>query len=243
MKTRDLVGVGALALLAAGCGGGEDAQQAAQDSAAAAQWAAGETGEPMRGIARITRSGWQFHRCSQPGVMLNLVDSTGTAGFADMASGLEPKVGDSLYMEIRVPAGAAGPDLPVTLVRRIARVTAGGGSCFMPTGEYYWRATGNEPFWSVQIDADRVVLTTPEIPGGLAFQRAPLRWAGDRRVYQGSRRGEGERLIEVRIGRVPCRDTMSGAYFAWTAEVRRKESTQIGCATTGRPEPPDTTRR
>jgi putative lipoprotein len=240
VKTRSIVAIAVLTAIAAACGGGEDAQQAAADSAAA-RWEAADAGEPMRGIVRITRSGWRFHRCSQPGVMMNLVDSTGTAGFADMASGLEPQVGESLYIEIRVPEGATGPDLPVKQVRRLARVTAGGGSCFMPTGEYYWRASGNEPFWSVEVDADQVVLTTPELPGGLAFRRARLRWAGDRRVYQGSRRGEGERLIEVRIGRVPCRDSMSGAYSAWTAEVRRAESTQTGCAWPGRAEPRDTT--
>lgn len=240
MKTRSLVGVAALATLAAGCGGGESAEHLARDSAAAAQWNAADAGEPMRGIAKVTRTGWQFRRCSQPGVLRYLVDSTGTAGFADLASGLEVRTGDSLYMEIRVPPGATGPDLPVILVRRITRVNEG-GSCFGQPGEYFWRVSGHEPEWSVDVNAEHVVLTTPENPGGVSFDRSALRWAEGRRVYHAARRGEGERLIEVRIGRVPCRDTMTGAYSAWTAEVRRQESTRVGCAAPGQTEPPATT--
>jgi uncharacterized membrane protein len=225
--------------LTASCGGGgqKAAWQLAQDSAAAAAWNVAESGDLVHGIMTFRRDGWYFRPCTQePYVQSRLLDSTGGTSFGELSQSFQAKPGDTLFAELRVRKGASGPIVPVTLVRRLTRAMFG-GSCIEPAPAFVWRARGKAPPWNVDVNPERIILTTPENPGGTAFAEVPPRWAGTTRVYQGFNRGQGERLIEVRITRTACRDSTNGAYVAYTAELRRKSSTVLGCATAGVSEP------
>jgi uncharacterized membrane protein len=209
--------------------------QLAQDSATQAAWAAAETGDVLKGILLYRRDGWSFSGCRTPGVSSRLTDSAGVV-LTDVAQGFQPKPGDALFAELRVPPGSAGPDLTVRQVRRLTRVNEGGSCAELPPA-FVFRAFGSEPYWSAEVGPERIVYTTPESPSGIAFDEVAPRWAGAKRVYQGFRRGQGERLIEVRVSREGCRDGVSGAYFAYSAEVRLRSGTRTGCARGGIAEP------
>lgn len=105
-----------------------------------------------------------------------------------------------------------------------------GFGCETDWGNFYYRAYGNEPFWSIVIS-----------PQGIDFSRLDgpkLTWTDVRQ----DRLGEGVRYtgedrhgipIEIIITREPCRDSMSGAFFGFAATVRLRTEELRGCALKG----------
>ncbi|MGM0560958.1 MAG: hypothetical protein ACQETX_07820 [Pseudomonadota bacterium] len=99
--------------------------------------------------------------------------------------------------------------------------------------EFLWKANGNEPFWSAQVDVEearisRLAETTREwrFSNPVAESQGEL-W----RYSLGEADGEPV-LLELR--RNACRDSMSGHYFAYGAVLRIGEEQLTGCARTGR---------
>jgi len=149
-----------------------------------------------------------------------------TAALTDL--GLERS---RLYVEIFARPAGAGLHL-----FRLNRATAEGGCAPRPAAA--WRATGNEPFWSVTVASGGLLtLSRPGEPdvalkaepasasasgAGLAGQT--LRWAGT---------GPDGQLFSLELLPRLCRDTMADAMFGWRAEWRRGNRTDRGCAWQG----------
>ena len=87
-------------------------------------------------------------------------------------------------------------------------------------------AGGNEPFWSVEVDGDALIYSTPEQMPGLVLQAT--REARDGNVvYRGEHDG---REFELELRDQPCQDSMSGWRHDFTARFDWGATTMTGCA-------------
>ncbi len=90
--------------------------------------------------------------------------------------------------------------------------------------------TTNEPFYSVRVEGDLLVLTGVEAPP----RRLPVL---DRDVGPTTRRWRAQGLV-VDVERKPCEDDMSGAPRDFTATLTLGGRTVRGCGFVGTPAPP-----
>jgi putative lipoprotein len=118
----------------------------------------------------------------------------------------------------------------VTLVvKRVLYMAQEGFRCNIELDEFYYRAYGNEPFWAAWVSSAGIVFKTPG--------RDDRVWADlDEKLldkgllYTATGPAGG---IEIRIIDEPCRDSMSGAYFAYSARVTLDSEEFVGCALKG----------
>jgi uncharacterized membrane protein len=103
--------------------------------------------------------------------------------------------------------------------------------CSAPPGAYVVAARGTEPFWAVEVNEDRIVWRQPEEPKEIAFGAPQTEDAEGAVRYVAS--GAGHE-VEVLIDAQPCRDAMSGEFFAYSAKAKLDARELSGCARVGR---------
>jgi uncharacterized membrane protein len=90
-----------------------------------------------------------------------------------------------------------------------------------------YRAFGNEPFWSVTINAEGLHFVSPEDTIGMHFAPVEAVASGDTlRWASKSDRGS----IDVRIWPGSCSDGMSDNTWSYSSNAQLNEMTYIGCA-------------
>lgn len=129
------------------------------------------------------------------------------------------------------PGGGFGRDyrqrLVVTDIEYMARE---GFGCELDWSGFAVRAYGNEPWWSIAITQFGVRFRRPG-DAEQVWNDVGLETDG---AVQHYRRKSGERgAAELQIVRSPCRDAMSGAFFARSAELRLGGEVFRGCALPG----------
>ncbi len=102
--------------------------------------------------------------------------------------------------------------------------------CAEPAPTYVVAARGNEPFWSIEVANDQLTWRQPDAPQELVFDALDAESAEGTVGYQGSADGHS---IEVFVTAEPCRDSMSGAYFAYSARATFDDKQLTGCARIG----------
>jgi len=139
-----------------------------------------------------------------------------------------------------VVEGRVGPTAPVPgsgaghartlIVDRVLYVAREGYGCAAPWDRFAFRAFGNEPFWSLTILGDSVTLIRP---------------GEEERIWHGAERTSAPDGLLVTSGNpasggvtahlttAPCRDTMAGSYFGYSAVVRIDGDSLTGCALQG----------
>ena len=90
-----------------------------------------------------------------------------------------------------------------------------------------WRAFGNEPFWSVRVDGDALVFSTPDDPSGRTFAGTHALQPDGGVHYAGK---DGDTAFSLDIARGECSDGMSDNVYALTAEFRYGDMDYKGCA-------------
>jgi putative lipoprotein len=128
------------------------------------------------------------------------------------------------------PREGFGASYPGALeIDRVLYMAQEGFRCNLDLSEFHYRGFGNEPFWSISISTDGIVL---KMPGSddRAWTDIVERPADTGITYMGTAPAGS---IEVSIVDVPCRDSMSGAYFALSATVNTGGMELRGCALKG----------
>lgn len=188
---------------------------------------------PMSGFARYEFNKWLFRPCVGTGKTARLaerglpfIDATrGNALFGAIQQrwreSADPLRGVFLEFAGYTEGGrVTATDLQRSLgwVESCAQRPAN-----IPAGTLLW-ASGNEPFWSVSVDAHGATLRTPD--GTVALPAAPLLAADGVTAFDATR--DGRRL---RIELVPglCNDTMSEAAFGRKAVVAVQGRLHTGC--------------
>ena len=90
-----------------------------------------------------------------------------------------------------------------------------------------WRAFGNEPFWSVRVDGDALVFSTPDDPSGRTFAGTHALQPDGGVHYEGK---DGDTAFSLDIAKDECSDGMSDNVYALTAEFRYGDMDYKGCA-------------
>ena len=142
-----------------------------------------------------------------------------------------------VFVEVRaesIPDGDGTEGSPRLAVLELVRASPVGESagCAEPPAHYRFRASGNEPFWSVTVGRDSVIFEQPEDPRRIA---APVtrREGASRRIFHAETSGPAAHVIRVTLTPGRCADSMSGALYSFLAEVVVDGRSLSGCARAG----------
>jgi uncharacterized membrane protein len=102
--------------------------------------------------------------------------------------------------------------------------------CQASAPTYVVFARGNEPFWSVEIAADKLIWRQPEEPKELVIDAPQIEDVEGTVGYSGTAQGHS---VELFVEAEACRDSMSGAYFAYGARATFDGKGLKGCARIG----------
>ena len=94
----------------------------------------------------------------------------------------------------------------------------------------FWRGSGNEPFWAVQVDTGGIVFKTPENQDGLRFPISVPTYVGDSGRFTSVTPTTPGHEIEVVFDHRPCADSMSDRKWGYTARVTVDGTVYTGCA-------------
>jgi uncharacterized membrane protein len=142
-----------------------------------------------------------------------------------------------MFVEVRgewvtAPRDGFAADYPEALrITELLRAESEGFGCRLELDGMLFVASGNEPFWRLQVRADGLSLRTIKGPDELVFA-APERseYAGLVTYYSSNTR---DQEIRVTLERRRCVDSMSGARYAWAATVDLDGRRLEGCAAQG----------
>lgn len=195
-----------------------------------------------RGVAVLTADHSTFRPCDEKAElwMIDQTDGVLARTFAGENSGAPANEPLKLYIE------AYGERAPVTGDIPAARAYAGtflleealyatpegqGRSCEVPLENYIVAARGSEPFWSIEVTETTLAWRQPEEPKEITLA-APQTQDSEGAVSYAAA-GDGHRM-ELMIEAQPCRDAMSGEYFAYAARASLDGKQFTGCARIGK---------
>ena len=184
----------------------------------------------LQGALALDNGQWIFTPCQESRRFV-VTDSSG-ADLDDLAKTLAADTLGGLFADLGGKLGSStrtGVDGSLN-VSHVYRVQAEGPGCDDPNFKQMTvRATGNEPFWSVQVLRKGLILSRPgqddwvlpyleeSLPGqGLSF----------------SSEANGQR-VELWVAPQACTDNMSGAYNHLSAQLRLDGQVLRGCASYG----------
>lgn len=240
---ESLLGLGASALVCSGCApepqpAGEPARVA--EDAPASSVAAPATDSSLaikRGIMSLTEDRVTFTPCNAQNAWWVLDQSPGlqTQSLVEGAQSPPAELYVEAYGERTVAVDepqAAGFEAVFVLEEVLyAGVPGEVRGCDAPDATYIVTARGNEPFWSVEIRDDRAIWRQPSDPQEIVFD-APQTQNAEGAVNYSAR--VANHALELMVHAQPCRDSMSGEFFAFTARAKLDGTEFNGCARVGR---------
>jgi putative lipoprotein len=119
-------------------------------------------------------------------------------------------------------------------VDQVVYAATEGWGCDLDLSRFLFRLSGNEPFWSLTVTDTAAVLNRMDAPQQVWSDVDAEATDGGFR-YVGGNGGSGS--MEVSISDEPCRDSMSGAYHAYSASVAVNGEVLNGCAIRGSDDP------
>lgn len=193
-----------------------------------------------RGIVTLAAERSTFRPCNESAELLMIDQSDGAlartfAGEKDADGAAGPL---KLYMEAYgersadVPAAATG--YAGTFVLEEALYAAPEGQtrgCELPVQDYIVGARGSEPFWSAEVTEAALLWRQPEDPKELSLPAPQTQDSEGAVSYIAA--GNNHR-VELMIEAQPCRDDMSGEYFAYAARATLDGKKFTGCARVGK---------
>ena len=128
------------------------------------------------------------------------------------------------------PDDGFGSDYSGTLlIEEVIYMTHEGLGCKTYWNSFQFRALGHEPSWSAEATDRELRLTR--------LGESDQTWTGITKsnFANGVKYLSGETgdTIELVITKIPCRDTMSGAYYGYNAALKLRAETFRGCAIPG----------
>jgi uncharacterized membrane protein len=194
--------------------------------------------EIKRGMLTLEKGRKTFQSCGEV-EELWVLDQAETSLEKIFGSELRPD-SSKLYIEAYGERGAAADDIPdakgyagMFVLEEVLFATIEGAAraCDQPMPTYIVAARGNEPFWSIEVDETQLIWRSPEAPKELTLQVEPAHYA-EGAVRYIARGGDHE--LELLLDAQPCRDSMSGDFFAYAARAVFDGEELRGCARVGK---------
>lgn len=193
-----------------------------------------------RGIVTLAGERSTFRPCKEQVDLLMIDQSEGVLArtFAG-EKGTDDAAGPlKLYMEAYgersadLPAGATG--FAGTFVLEEALYAAPEGQtrgCELPAQNYIVGARGSEPLWSAEVTDAALLWHQPEDPKEISL---PAPQTQDSEGAVSYIAASNAHRVELMIESQPCRDDMSGEYFAYAARATLDGKKFSGCARVGK---------
>ena len=115
-------------------------------------------------------------------------------------------------------------------ITELLRAENEGFGCRLDLARMLFIASGNEPFWRLQIREDGLSLRRMDSPDETVFPAPEVQAQPALVTYES---GHAESRIQVVLEKRRCIDTMSGARYAWKAQVDIDGQRLAGCAVEG----------
>ncbi len=141
-----------------------------------------------------------------------------------------------MFVEVRgewvaPPREGFGADYPEALrITELLRAENEGLGCRLDLSDALFVATGNEPFWRLQVGTDGMSLRTMDAPEESVFAAPDVHERTGVVTYTSY---GGDAAIRAVLEQRPCVDSMSGARYAWAASVEVHGRRLQGCAAEG----------
>ena len=123
------------------------------------------------------------------------------------------------------------------LIHQVRNASVESAGCFAEPAQFAFRASGNEPFWNLEISKRGLSFTELGQEDKLLFPYSPPTFFGEQIIYRSQIRGGNPRTLVVRLEEKPCSDTMADAAFSFSAGVKIDDRDLQGCALAGEVEP------
>jgi uncharacterized membrane protein len=189
-----------------------------------------------RGVMSLTAERATFQPCGDAAGLwvIDQTDGSLREAFANEQKPFEVYVeahGERAPLPNSVPEASSFPGAFILEEVLYAAPLGEGQGCNAPAPNYIVRAYGNEPFWSIEITPeDKLIWRQPEEPKELTIDALQSEDAEGTVSYSGTAQGH---KIELFVDAQPCRDSMSGAYFAYSARASFDGDELKGCARIG----------
>jgi putative lipoprotein len=179
----------------------------------------------------------RFEPCNglggRPLAVEDAADGELLAAFQELAG----QPGAELYVEVKgrvepISRGVlgTGPDRQL-VVTEVRRATAGAAGCEDDLDGVTWRASGNEPFWRVDVTSMDITLVRPDA-GTISFPYEPARDSAGTRIITTAVAGGPSLRLELVEER--CVDSMSGFWQPFRARLILDGGEPLdGCAVEG----------
>lgn len=231
------VGTAVWILCACACAGAAEDDAAEQDPDAGPGISEAVVEGSFRGFAVFDVDGRpRFEPCGPTAApALELADSSG----GDLLAAYQELVGEPggrLFVEVRGRvepverrALESGPARRL-VTEEVRRASLNQQGCDEDLDGLLYRATGNEPFWSVDVSPLDLVFNRPDADPIVFPFAAPVD-SGGARVYSST--VPAGPTLRLTLEEVRCQDGMSGFWFPFRAEVSIDGETMTGCAAEG----------
>jgi putative lipoprotein len=199
--------------------------------------ARGSAGEIFRGYLAFLPEGSAFQACGSDEKSW-IVDVT-SGELSKQYERLAINRGDPIFVEFRgtlapPPGSGFGATYANQLtVLELRHAALEGPGCNENLQGLDFRARGNEPFWGVEIGTGGIVFSDFGRSLKLTFPYAAPAESPGRWRYASTTASDGEHRIVIDIERDSCMDSMSGAFFTYSAAVEVDGSPYVGCAMQG----------
>jgi uncharacterized membrane protein len=188
---------------------------------------------PMRGVVATSGGAVTFRECGAPGgAAMSVADDAGVLAKAFASLGAKPA--DGIYVELDGVPAADGKSLSWSRLLR-ARALRSTVACETPVFEGEFVASGDEPFWAIEIREGGIVYRDPAIPKGRVFPYAFTRTETGTVVYATKLEKPTVSTIEVALEPAACLDARSGELRSFKAHVVFDGRKLEGCALAGVP--------
>jgi len=210
-----------LVVVLAACGAPKPEAPAAGSTASDTSVDDSSSKVPRRGILTASGGVMTFRECGAPAsAATTLTDARGE--LAKALAALSARPAEGIYVELD----------GVTVLR--AR-TVHGSACDAPVFDGEFVASGNEPFWAVEIRENGITFRSPEIPKGRKYPYSFTRTETGSVLYATKLEGPIVSTLEVALEPATCVDSMSGELRSFKAHVTRDGQKLEGCAAAGVP--------
>lgn len=237
-------------LVAAGCARKQNDEAPSQPAAPAAppatELSSGPVREPpaesslsiKRGVVTEAGDHAMFRACDDNTELWLIDESDGTL------TQLLTEDASSFYVEVYGERAPVPDDVPaaqgqagVFILEQLlyAGISGEGRGCEQPAPDYVVAARGNEPFWAAQVTGTGMVWKQPDAPQEIALSELQSEDAEGTVIYRARARiGDQAHQLELLIDAQPCRDSMSGEFFAFAARAVLDGREFKGCARVGK---------
>jgi putative lipoprotein len=174
-------------------------------------------GERLQGELRFDAGYWQLTDCNnQKTLVLEFAEP-----WLQATTGCQP--GRPCFADLELQQD---DNLPIQ-VSKVHRIQNEGHGCNDEEFEHLLiRASGNEPFWTIRLNAQGLVLQQPGKPTvALPYIHEQ---SGDGMQYITSQ--ANNHTLQLWISQHPCIDSMSGAWHAYSARLQWQGEMLTGCA-------------